>query len=892
MNNQTGKETGVETGKEKHETVVNIEPLNISKRPVENSRLQLRNIIFEKLLTNRNRKIVFILLSIITFAFSPFYIVHSFNIGGFIEGFFTSVLFALFLILIITCYFLFDYNDKLRNTRKMYQESEKNNFHISENAVEMISRHSLDGKYLYVSPSCKYLLGYEPEELIGVDPYELFHPDSIESIRQTHSNILNKPDIDISTYKIRRKDGKYIWVETSNKTINDLATNQPVEILCVSRDITYKKEENELLEKMIEFAEELQKPMSKSLKFDKILENLLYLSQAKVGALTLIDEESGKFKTQAVIGIDAHITNLSKILGFNLIGYEWGSYNANNELLGDRIMTHFATLSELIYPLLSMKISHAVESILNIGSCTVIKIMSEGKMIGDFTLVMPKGKLFKNDNFVEIYSRQIDLYISRMFAEGRLISSEQRLLSAQSIAHLGNWDLKLSDKTIWASIEAYKIYGLEPGDGTISLEKVQNLVSKEYRESLDRALVMLIKNGHNYDEKFKIFKKDTGEERFVQERAYLVKDSDGKPIYVKGTLQDITEFKKAETEIEFLSFHDQLTGLFNRRYYDSELIALDNKHNLPLTIVMGDLNGLKLVNDSFGHTIGDELLVRVARVMKSCCRDNDIIARIGGDEFVILMPNTDFVAAETIISKMIELSSQEKVGAIGLSISFGFETKVSETQKFQDVFKDTEDKMYRNKLCESTSNRNKTIDLILSTLYEKNPREMLHSKRVAEICALIADNMKLTKDEVKQVYTAGLMHDIGKIGIDEKILNKPKNLVIDEWKDIERHTEIGYRILSSVNEFSEIAEHVLSHHERIDGKGYPRGLKGEEISLHAKIIAVADAFDAMTCDRPYREIMTESQAIEEIIKYRGTQFDNKVVDSFLECASQGRLQIC
>jgi HD-GYP domain-containing protein (c-di-GMP phosphodiesterase class II) len=142
--------------------------------------------------------------------------------------------------------------------------------------------------------------------------------------------------------------------------------------------------------------------------------------------------------------------------------------------------------------------------------------------------------------------------------------------------------------------------------------------------------------------------------------------------------------------------------------------------------------------------------------------------------------------------------------------------------------------------------------------------------------------MDFDKEDINQIRIAGLMHDIGKIGIEEKILNKPNKLNQEERYELIRHVEIGYRILSSVNEFSEIANHVLEHHERWDGSGYPKGLKGEEISLQARIIAIADSFDAMTTDRPYRGALNEQEAIKELKRCSGTQFDPEIVKIFIE----------
>ena len=209
-------------------------------------------------------------------------------------------------------------------------------------------------------------------------------------------------------------------------------------------------------------------------------------------------------------------------------------------------------------------------------------------------------------------------------------------------------------------------------------------------------------------------------------------------------------------------------------------------------------------------------------------------------------------------------------------------TKTEQSQNLDEIFKEIEDEMYRKKLNESTSMRSKTIDLIITTLYEKNDREMSHSKRVSYLCATLAKVMKFDVDSVKQMETAGLMHDIGKIGIEESIINKPNKLNEDEWDKVKRHSEIGYRILSSVNEFSEIAEYILQHHERYDGKGYPKGLSGEEISLQARIICIVDAYDAMTCSRPYKKSLTNEEAISELEKHAGTQFDPVIAKLFIE----------
>jgi len=203
-----------------------------------------------------------------------------------------------------------------------------------------------------------------------------------------------------------------------------------------------------------------------------------------------------------------------------------------------------------------------------------------------------------------------------------------------------------------------------------------------------------------------------------------------------------------------------------------------------------------------------------------------------------------------------------------------------EGEEIELIAKCAEDNMYRNKMLVSASVRSKTIDIIMNTLYEKNNREMLHSKRVSKICEKIAIHMGLEKSTIEQLKVAGLVHDIGKIGIDENILNSPHRLTEEQWVEMKKHSEIGYRILSASEEFSEIAQFVLEHQEKWDGTGYPRGLSGKGISIESRIISLADAFDAMTRARTYGDVFTIQEALEEIRRCAGTHFDPQLAEIF------------
>jgi len=459
--------------------------------------------------------------------------------------------------------------------------------------------------------------------------------------------------------------------------------------------------------------------------------------------------------------------------------------------------------------------------------------------------------------------------------------SEKALVEAQKLAHLGSYEFDFKNDELNCSEEVLNIFGVASVEGVNAMERfIQFVHPDEISCVLEKVNKVMVEKS-TADFIFRILRQD-GEERIINMRMIPQFDENQNHIGNFGTIQDITRIRKTEEEIRYLSYHDYLTGLFNRRFYEEVLIKLDTEENYPLTLVMADVNGLKMINDSFGHAVGDQLLQMASTVIKNGCREKDVIARLGGDEFVIILAKTDAETAALIIKRLEMLASREKIRGLKLSIAFGSRTKTRKEENIQKVLKNAEDDMYRHKLYESASMRSKTIELIMNTLYEKSNREMMHSNRVGLICEKIGMRMMLDQDEINQIRTAGLIHDIGKMGIDEKILNKPGSLSDDEWKEIQRHPEIGYRILSSVNEFSEMANCILEHHERWDGQGYPKGLKGEEISLQGRIVAVADSFDAMTSDRTYRKGLGQAEAIAEIKRCAGTHFDPLVAKMLVD----------
>jgi len=417
-----------------------------------------------------------------------------------------------------------------------------------------------------------------------------------------------------------------------------------------------------------------------------------------------------------------------------------------------------------------------------------------------------------------------------------------------------------------------------------SLEEIKD-------KKLDDILISEEYNGHTLE----LTRKVLNGERIYYEEARKGKNAEYLYVQIKGVpiieedkiiggyaiYTNITDKKCAEEKIIYMSYHDQLTGVYNRRFIEEKMAMMDRENKLPVALIMADVNGLKLTNDAFGHNVGDALLKRIAEILAQNCRPSDWLARLGGDEFVILMPDTDALYAEMVVNQIQEMCKDAQFNNLNLSMSFGSDAKMTADEPMSILFNRVENYMYRHKLIESPSFRGKMFEAIIKTLHEKYKREERHSSKVSLYCESIGNALKWSKRDIQDLKTAGWLHDIGKIAINENALNKEGKLTDDEWKTIKKHSEIGYRILSSVNEMSDLADSVLAHHERYDGTGYPKALSGEEIPIFARIIMVADAYDAMTTARTYRSILTKEEAIEELLINAGTQFDPEIVNVFV-----------
>jgi len=363
---------------------------------------------------------------------------------------------------------------------------------------------------------------------------------------------------------------------------------------------------------------------------------------------------------------------------------------------------------------------------------------------------------------------------------------------------------------------------------------------------------------------------------------------DGKVMGAVVTFTDITERKIIEKEINYLTYHDNLTGLYNRTGFEKRKNAVDTEASLPLGVIFGDLNGLKMTNDIFGHEAGDRLLKKAAEVLTKSCRTSDIIARVGGDEFIILLPNTEEMYVQKVLKRIMDSFNDTKIDAIKCSMALGYDLKNTKYQSLEEITANAENKMYKNKTENHSLVNREILNGLIDTLHKNNPEEKRHSINTKTIAAEIAKALKVSESDITKLEKAAYLHDIGKIALKDSDISKIDSM--DEEGDaVKQHSTVGFRILTMFEDTMDLADYVYNHHEQWNGNGYPRGIKNDKIPLFSRIISVAEVFERVCFkgDRSLEEARIE--AINVIRNESGKRFDPEIVEVFIEIADSIKL---
>lgn len=478
-------------------------------------------------------------------------------------------------------------------------------------------------------------------------------------------------------------------------------------------------------------------------------------------------------------------------------------------------------------------------------------------------------------------TKQMLLEIDQANQNIKMMDDRYRLI--MEATNDGYLDIWVKEKEAYISPEWKQLIGYKGTDEHQLFQDYFSKIDKECNTRLKSRFDDVFNGKVDYfEEEYRVTSELDGDVWVYHRGKVVQRDENNAAIRFISTLSNITKRKINEEEILFLSYSDPLTRLKNRDYMKMQFDVLGQQKDAHYFIIMCDVNGLKLTNDAFGHQEGDQMLIAVSNVLRRMCRPTDIITRWPGDEFVILLKD---VNQEGVCQLIREITDEiEKINDfhLNISVAMGYAESKEELKSPEDVLNLAENRMYRNKLMESSSSRNATIRSLARTLHEKSTETEAHTMRITQLSKALGSRLDLRKDQMDELELLSLLHDIGKIGIPEYILDKPTKLSNEEWEIIKTHPEIGYRIAKSTPALEHIAEEIMAHHEKYDGTGYPSGLKADKIPYLGRIINVVDSFDVMTHSRSYKKASDLSYAISELKACSGTQFDPEIVSVFLK----------
>lgn len=648
-----------------------------------------------------------------------------------------------------------------------------------------------------------------------------------------------------------------------------------------------EKEKNKILQKMAKIAEDIAQQYYEEIDYHIFAKDLLHISRAKYVFFDIYNPQEQTSTIVAVAGKKKDIRKMNELLGMEILGLQRKSSIINST--ENKGITYFDSIFEFPSDILSKEKAEEFHTSLEIGQVCSLEIAHDSKKIGRFILLMPTDKKVINKILLELYALQVGQLLMRVQAEAALKKSETELRKALNILD-SFWEhspnpisiIDNSGKVILISKSGSELLGFSPDE--LKGKKLSMVFSPSVAQILMERVRTLndTKKTLYYCDEVRI--SDDVCRHYDSWIFPIANEADDTPLVGLVAL-DVTNRKINEEQFRYLSHHDALTDIYNRTYFEKEVKRLNSSEDYPITMISLDADGLKIINDTMGHDKGDVLLKNIAEVLKYSLRDSDILARIGGDEFAIILPKTGQAAAQEIASRIKDRISvyNNKNSSLPIIVSLGLCTVEEPGQCLEDVLKRADERMYHNKLFNKESSRSQIFKSWIATLAERDHLTQEGVQRIITLCTKIGERKNLSSRALADLALLVQAHDLGKIGVPDRILFKPGPLTAEEWEIMCQHSEKGYRMaMVSPPVLKDIADLILKHHERWDGKGYPLALREDEIPIECRILAVVDSYDVMISGRPYKKALSKAEAVAELERGSGSQFDPEIVKEFLE----------
>ncbi len=616
---------------------------------------------------------------------------------------------------------------------------------------------------------------------------------------------------------------------------------------------------------------------------------------------------------------DAYISYMEEILGAN-IQYRQGASNGSNMfeqislgnivrneayiqyegILNDVINNNFIVLEVeskrnfyedavetrkiLISALVIVFIVISTISIIAINKFVISRILYLTKFVQDVILRKDMSLRMNVKGKDEIASLESDINFMLAELDKNYIEikmNDEHLHLIMEATNDGYFDYDLEKGSIYINSAWVHYLGYtDVKDTTISMERAVSGIIDEDQDDFNKAFDDYLQNGTDiFHKELRAYKAYRGYIWILIRGRVVEFDKAGNAVRFVGSLSDITNRKEAEQQKVYLLQTDPVTSLKNRTFLENEIKGIDDLKNI--CILMADVNGLKLINDAFGHKEGDRLLNTVGEIIKMCCSDKDIPVRWGGDEFLILIRNSRQYADDLLYQIKFELASIDSF-PIKISVAMGCSACRETDATMEQAICRAEEKMYRNKLLESRSFHNGVIASFEQTLYEKHIEEPEQINRRKKLCQKMGEILKLSPEVMDELDLLNLLHDVGKIALPDNIILKNEGLTEEESRLKKKHAESGYRIAKAIPEIAHIADSILYHHENFDGTGYPTGIAGEQIPINARIIVVINTYESLM-NGESEQFQADIELVkQEMERKSGTQFDPEIVSAFLK----------